>query len=196
MPKGKKVCPKCKSELGVRVKKCDCGHEFATTTAVAASKQSMSLDPLDKRISDSVGSVRDIISRVELRPAASSSTIQDEESPRRTTISQQTIRPRTFSGSDKIAAPAGDCPVKPKGYKANWPDGPASDEVVRDWAIDVYNYYEGKYSTLAVVYFSRFFWDINGKERQRIRELIMTALHPSRQSSAHPVIPEFVDDEI
>jgi hypothetical protein len=178
-----KICPACQKQVGPRTKKCDCGHEFAaTTTAAPASGQSMSLDPLDKRIAESVGNVRDIISRVENRPA-SAVALNDVDQSRRTTIVQQPIRPqRSNSGGGKIIAPAGECPVKPRGYKDKWPDGPASDEVVQTWATDVYNHGEGRYAIGAVLYFARYFWDINGQEYRRIRELIVNALQPSRSS--------------
>ena len=28
MPRGKKQCPKCQAEVGPRLRKCECGHEF------------------------------------------------------------------------------------------------------------------------------------------------------------------------
>lgn len=150
------------------------------TSAVKASDQSMTLDPLENRIAESVGSVRDIISKVENRKSA----VRTEESPRRTKIDDTGTEPprpqRFYSGGAKIATPAGPCPIKPKGYKENWPDGPASDEVVQNWAMDVYNYGEGKYAIDAVIYFARHFWDINGQEYRRIRDLIVTTLRPSR----------------
>lgn len=184
-----KLCPACQKQVGPRTKKCDCGHQFATTTAaVPASGQSMSLEPLDKRIAESVGNVRDIISRVENRPdsAVPTTVLNNEDvdqSPRRTTVVQQPVRPQRFyGGGGKIIAPAGECPFKPQGYKDKWPVGPASDEVVQDWAIDVYNYGEGRYAIDAVIYFARHFWDINGQEYHRIRELIVKALQPSRPS--------------
>jgi len=185
-----KSCPVCQKQVGPRTKKCDCGHEFATTiAAVPASGQSMVLDPLDKRIAASVDSVRDIISRVENRPASagpvSTPVICDiddvDQSPRRTTI----IRPQTqrfFGGGERVSTPAGECPVKPKGYKDKWPDGPASDEVVQDWAVDVYNHGQGRYAIDAVIYFARYFWDINGQEYPRIRDRIVKTLQPSRPS--------------
>jgi len=183
-----KICSACQKQVGPRTKKCDCGHEFATTTtsAVPASGQSMVLDPLDKRIASSVGSVRDIISRVENRPVSAVATNDNvvDQVSRRTTVPQQPTQPKFYggAGSSRIIAPAGECPYKPQGYKDKWPDGPASDEVVRNWAIDVYNYGEGRYAVEAVIYFARHFWDINGREYRRIRELILKTLRPSRSS--------------
>lgn len=183
MPKGKKNCPKCNLELGVRVQKCDCGHEFSkTTSAVPASNQPMVLAPLDKRIAESVGNVRNIISKVENR-ISDPVLKKSYDEPRRTVLEPRSdgsiFQPPRFFGG-KIAAPSGSCPVKPKGYKDKWPDGPASDEVVQNWAIDVDSYGEGRYAVDAVIYFARFFWDINGPEYQRVRDLIICALQPSR----------------
>ena len=191
MPKGKKSCPKCNLELGVRVQKCDCGHEFSKTISpVPASDQPMTIEPLDKRIAESVGNVRDLISKAERR--VSDPVPKKASEPRRTVIVEPVRTPRFYSGGGKIATPAGECPVKPKGYKENWPDGPASDEVVQNWAIDVDAFGEGRYAVDAVIYFARYFWNINGPEYHRIRELIICALQPSRSTNE----PDPDDDDI
>lgn len=136
-----KSCPACKKQVGPRTKKCECGHVFASTEGVAASGQSMTLDPFDKRVAESVGAVKDILAKAE-----------------------------RSSGK----AP----PATPKGYKDGWPDGPASDEVVTEWAYNVMDTGGGKYAPEAVVYWARYFWDINGPEFRRVRELIVKALRP------------------
>jgi hypothetical protein len=41
MPKGKKICPQCQAELGVRTKVCECGHEFV----IKSSKQGRAHGP-------------------------------------------------------------------------------------------------------------------------------------------------------
>ena len=184
-----KSCPACQKQVGPRTKKCECGHVFiADVAAVPASNKSMTLDPLDKRVAESVESVKDILSRAERRPASAVPIKREEkENGRRTTIAEPPTR--RYSGGGRVIVPAGACPVKPHGYKDGWPDGPASDEVVRDWAIAVYNYGDGRYAPDAVVYWARYFWDIsNRQEWNRIRDLIMTTLCP--QSSSH----DSVDD--
>lgn len=183
MPKGKKICPKCNSEHGVRTKLCECGHSF-DTTIVAASNQSMVLEPLDKRIAESVGSVKSLLSKIGQRPSTQDSFEDDEileevleEADTRRTMFQ-------FGGGGQVAAPAGPCPFTPKGYKKGWPDGPASDEVIQNWANDVYNSGGGKYAVRAVVYWSRHFWDITGPERKRVKSLIIETLQPLRNSKS------------
>lgn len=190
-----KICPACQKQVGPRTKKCDCGHEFATaTSAVPASGQSMVLEPLDKRISESVESVRDIISRVESRPSVLTSRVPIPASEPTDVVQStptapiQATRPR-FNGGGTIVVPAGEPPVRPQGYKDKWPDGPASDEVVQNWAMDVYNSGNGRYAVDAVIYFARYFWDITGKEyRTRIRELIEKTLRPSRPDELHSTV--------
>ena len=77
------------------------------------------------------------------------------------------------------AIPSGDCPVKPKGYKPNWPDGKATPETIKEWALAVYNSDGCKYAPDAVLYWARLYWDINDRpEFGRIRNLIMEAIAP------------------
>ena len=78
-----------------------------------------------------------------------------------------------------IVVPSGECPVKPKGYKAGgWPDGKASPEEIKEWALAVYNS-DGGYAPDAVLYWARYFWDINDRpEFGRIRNLIIEAIAP------------------
>lgn len=183
-----KTCPGCQKQVGPRTKKCDCGHVFIAETApVAASKDSMSLDPLDKRIAESVGAARDIISKVENRPSRtlSKSSGESTEKPTDTTPEATTpaVPPVRYFGGGRIHTPAGPCPVKPRGYKDGWPDGPASDEVVTEWAYAVHDAGGGKYTPNAVIYWARYYWDINGPEYKRIRDLIVRAFTPA--SSNH-----------
>lgn len=174
-----KSCPACKKQVGPRTKKCECGHAFATE-AVSASGQSMTLDPLDKRVAESVGAVKDIIARVENRPATAAVIPNIPSDTRRTTISSLT--PMRHYGGGVITTPAGAPPHNPKGYKDGWPDGPASDEVVVEWANNVMDSGGGRYAPDAVVYWARYFWDINGPEFRRVRDLIVRALRPSQPS--------------
>ena len=77
-----------------------------------------------------------------------------------------------------IVVPSGECPVKPKGYKIGWPDGKASPEVVKEWALAVYHSGDG-YAPDAVLYWARYYWDINDRaEFGRIRNLIIEAISP------------------
>lgn len=172
-----KNCPACKKQVGPRTKTCDCGHTFVST-AVPASGQSMTLDPLEKRIGESVGAVKDIIAKVENRPATSVIPADIPTDTRRTQIVAP--QPLRHYGGGIITTPAGAPPATPKGYKAGWPDGPASDDVVRDWAYAIMD--AGRYAPEAVVYWARNFWDINGPEFKRVRGLIVQALRPAQPS--------------
>jgi len=175
-----KTCPACQKQCGPRTKKCDCGHEFAGM-AVPASGESMKLDPLNVRIADSVGAVKDILSRAEVRPSIVSSKVVPVTDVRRTTIaSPPACGVRQPSAWGRVFVPSGDCPVNPKGFKKGWPDGPAPDEVVQEWALDVFNYGGGHYAPDAVAYWVRHFWDINSQEYHRVRDLVMRALSPHR----------------
>lgn len=152
------------------------------TSAINAGDKAMVLEPLDKRISESVDSVKRIISKVG-RPGRPAKPVLDDESDEKIKepVSTGVFKPSVlrFFGNGRVVTPAGECPVKPYGYKENWPNGPASDDVVKKWAIDVCNHGEGKYSHEAVVYFARYFWEINGSEYKRIRSLILSALQVS-----------------
>lgn len=186
-----KSCPACKKQVGPRTKKCECGHAFATTEAVPASGQSMTLDPLDKRVAESVGAVKDIISKVEQRTTGDfvsgnrslpTPPIVVSNDTRRTTISSPDPTPMRHYGGGVITTPAGKPPHNPKGYKDGWSDGPASDEVVVEWANNVMDSGGGRYAPAAVVYWARYFWDINGPEFRRVRDVIVRALRPSQSS--------------
>jgi hypothetical protein len=178
-----KSCPACKKQVGPRTKKCECGHTFISTEGVPASGQSMTLDPLDKRIAESVGAAKDIIARVENRPTATPKSAVIPTIPsdaRRTTIHEQPMR---HYGGGCISTPAGAPPCIPKGYKeGGWPDGPATDEVVTEWAYKVTDMGGGRYAPEAVVYWAWYFWDINGQEFRRVRDLIVRALRPPQAS--------------
>ena len=179
-----KSCPACKKQVGPRTKKCECGHVFISTEGVVASGQSMTLDPLDKRIAESVGAVKNIIAKVESRPATTPAVVSPTNIPndaRRTTIIPE--QPMRHYGGGVITTPAGAPPCIPKGYKdGGWPNGPASDEVVTEWAFSVMDAGGGKYAPEAVIYWARYFWDINGQEFRRVRGLIVTALRPPQSS--------------
>jgi hypothetical protein len=147
----------------------------------------MTLDPLDKRVAESVGAVKDIISNVEKRTtgdfviqnhALPPVTVTFPPSDRRTTIQSPPMR----YGGGVITTPAGAPPATPRGYKAGWPDGPASDEVVVEWANNVMDTGGGQYAPAAVIYWARYFWDINGPEFRRVRDLIARTLQPQQAS--------------
>lgn len=153
MPKGKKSCPKCGLQQGIRVRECECGHNFMGGVPALETKMELAAVSTDVPIASNISSIK----------------------PTESTTSVAPKRKFACSSSRLIVAPAGPCPIKPRGYKERWPDGPASDDVVTSWAEQVFNYSD-RYSVEAVVYWARSFWDINSKEFVRISGLIYQAI--------------------
>ena len=166
-----KICPACKKGNGPRTKNCECGHVFIADRAIPASDKMMTL-PLKPKptITETIVSKAPVESKqpVESKPATTQKPV----------VSRLVNR----SGARIIVAPSGPCPLKPKGYKDRWPDGPASDEVVSSWAVDVYNS-NTRIALDAVVYWARNFWDINGKDFARIVSLVHQAISTGQASS-------------
>lgn len=186
--RGKKQCKKCQASVGVRTKKCDCGYEFEVK-AVPASPEPMSIEGA---IKESLTSVKEIISKASSGNSGNSVSISKPKTNSQPQVQTTPPARLSFSGG-KIGVPAGSPPYNPKGYKNGWPDGPASDEVVQNWALQVYNSGEGKYAVSAVVYWSRYFWDINGPEYHRVKDLIEVALQPQRSNKDYD--SDYDDDE-
>src|SRR4051812_31507801 len=110
MAKGKKTCPKCGAGQGVRTKKCECGHTFAPSEGVKASEESMTLDPLDKQIKESVNAAKDIIAKVENRTSVAQVDVDLE--PRRTTIAPERNYGGHYGGG-LVTTPSGSPPLTP-----------------------------------------------------------------------------------
>jgi hypothetical protein len=174
-----KICSKCGKGSGPRTKKCECGHEFIavekTTAVIAIKNDKMTLDLLDKQINESVGAINNI----------EKSTIPVKSYQR---VASKTVTspilpptPKVSFLNGRVIAPAGLCPYAPVGYKKGWPEGPASDEVVQNWAIEIYNR-DYRYSWEAVIYWARYFWDVHSDEFNRIRSLIMKTLGPQKSN--------------
>lgn len=165
MPKGKKVCPKCSAEVGVRTSVCKCGHEFRTLAAVPASSEPMTLEG---RIEATVAE----------RPKDTSPPAQKE--PERKSKSAFSVATTGGFRGSAIYTPAGACPVKPNGYKVDG-DWSPSDQDIEEWAFAVHQWGINSgftYLPQAVVYFARQFWDINSKEFERVRALVIKTLTP------------------
>jgi len=150
MPKGKKTCPECGVDSGVRTSTCGCVHRFS-------SKQSSNDDTKKKTAEEQV-----------VQKSASNE------------VERPVVSPKLFSSIScpLIQTPAGRCPIKPQGFSSDdWPNGPASDEVVESWALKVFS--SGNYLPDAVVYWIHEFWDMNlnhGSEYKRIKELTIKTL--------------------
>lgn len=187
MPRGKKTCPKCNAEHGPRTHKCGCGHEFfKADAAVAASPEPMTVD--HKQI---ISDVKSTLSNIESRSRSTPVTSSTPTDYRRTTVaptpSVQTPQVSYRAAGRRIYTPAGACPVKPAGFKNDKWEEPWTEDSVKDWAMEVYN--SGPpYLPEAVIYFARYFWDINGPDFKKIRSLILEALIPKKSY-------EFDEDE-
>lgn len=156
-----KICPKCQKGNGPRTKTCECGHVFISD-GVPASPKMMTLQP-EPQTTDS----QERKNTVQAAP-----NVPEQRASRR--------------GTRIVLAPAGACNIKPRGYKDKWPDGPASDETVVNWAVDVYNS-DSSLAVDAVVYWARNFWDINGKEFPRIVSLIHQAISVNQPVAASDI---------
>lgn len=191
MPRGKKTCPKCSKEHGPRTHKCDCGHEFFQAAVVAPNEPMV----LATEHQHTIGSVKNIIANVEARKSAPIvATPSQPAQVSKPAAPPQNPQVEYRRGGRNIYAPAGDCPVRPRGYKADKWDEPFTDEVVKEWAQEVYD--SGQpYLPQAVVYFARFYWDINGPEFNRVRSLILETLIPKR-SSHEPDEDDAIRDEL
>jgi hypothetical protein len=145
MPKGKRTCPICGKETGVRIKICDCGHQFLNKPKVEKESATDTF-VVDKPIADQA---------IVERPARVGGSI----------------------ANPVIFAPDGRCPCKPEGYRSGWPDGPASEEVITEWAYRAFD--SGgikRYTPHAILYWSYQFWDINEKDYKRVRTIILKTL--------------------
>lgn len=152
MPKGKKICPDCGIENGVRTSICRCGHRFLSKKEAIENKPNLNVDTKDTTCS--------LVSE------------HDVDRPKFN---------RVFSSSIScplIQTPAGRCPIKPRGFSRNdWPDGAASDESIEDWALKVFS--SGNYLPDAVVYWIHEFWDMNldyGSEYKRVKRIVLKTL--------------------
>lgn len=200
-----KICPLCKKQCGPRTKQCECGHIFSTVTAaVAAVASPMTID-FTNEIKGTLESAKNILQRAGSRRSLSipepweinskssvddiDNNIDDIDESDESVLDK--IKPSHLnlrrSGCRRTYVPSGDCPVKPAGYKAGWPNGPASDLVIQNWAVRVYNLCTDL-QPHAVVYWARYYWDMNdvsvdasgknvyGQEWRRIRGLILSAI--------------------
>jgi len=153
MPKGKKICPVCQAENGVRLRECVCGYEFSPKISQPVKQEVVSLP------------VKATVSLVRHEP----------------TQKEMSLLEKNTYYFGRVFTPAGEPPIKPRGYKKNWIDGPASDEVVQEWAHDIYNHGNGSYTLNAVIYWAKYFWDVHSPEFTKIRELINSALQPQKK---------------
>lgn len=192
MPRGKKTCPKCSKEHGPRTHKCDCGYEFFQTAAVVVAPNEPMV--LANEHHQTLGNVKSIIANVEARKSVPSPVVAPSQPAQVSKPAPPPQNPQVAyrRGGRNIYTPAGDCPVRPRGYKADKWDEPFTDDVVKEWAQEVYD--SGPpYLPQAVVYFARFYWNINGAEFNRVRDLILETLVPKR-SSYEP--DEYDDNDI
>lgn len=144
---GRKQCKKCGVIVGVRTGTCVCGEIFQKPqAAIPASEEKMEIKELPKKVPN----FNDPEEIVESRKVS-----------------------YTKSGRKRTTwTPSGDCPVKPRGYtKENFQ---FTDEIIAEWAKETYD--SGDYLSEAVVYFARYFWDINSPEFDRVESIIRKTL--------------------
>jgi len=210
-----KTCPDCKKQSGPRTKQCECGHNFASAIApVAAASSTMTKSAssaIDATllIKDTISVTKTIIQQVETRRSLSVPEPWEDDvddlkpdlvSSKPEATGKVALKGMTgFLGQGRTYTPAGEPPFKPEGYKSGWKNGDASPEVIQNWAVRVYN--SGNYHPHAILYWARFFWEMNdvselpdgtfvyGKGWRRIRDLIMKALTPTGSNQ------EFVDKD-
>ena len=188
MPRGKKTCPQCNAEHGPRTHKCGCGHEFFKS-AVPASTEPMVVD--HKQI---ISDLKQSVSKIESRN--SQSVVADTRQNVVQTVRQNVQSPPIShrAADQRISIPAGLCSIRPKGFKNDKWEEPWTEEVVKEWAEEVYN--SGlPYLPEAVVYFARYFWDINGSDFKKIRSFILEALIPKKSCEFEEELPEELPEE-
>lgn len=157
--RGRKQCKNCKEFVGVRSKICsNCQTSFDN-----------SLD-----IKDSLSSVKDLVSKVSAA-AAGAASANISFSIKKEVQEEEFVKAR-YTGKTVICVPAGSPPVKPQGFTKGWTEGPATDEVISQWAKDVFAIGDGHYAVDAVIYWARYFWDITSPEFQRVKMIILDSL--------------------
>ena len=163
-----KECPNCQKSNGPRTKICECGHDFFAVK----STEPMTFKPVQSAAVDNQSVSSDATKPVQ--PVQ----LNRPRNPSQLLTSGSNIG---SSNSQAIVAPSGPCPIKPQGFKTGWTEGPASNEVIQNWAKSIYEYGQGRLTLDAVVYWSRNFWDINSyQEFNRVRTQIYLALAPNR----------------
>lgn len=144
-----KTCGQCQKQVGPRTQTCTCGFSF--------SKESPSTEIKKQAVTTVVNAKKN----------------EPQKPP------QAVVSSTKFSIFKKIAVPAGACPIIPEGFKNGWPNGPASDESIANWAVNVSGLFQGRLTTEAICYYARQFWDINSAEyRERVLDLIVETLNP------------------
>lgn len=144
---GRKQCKHCGAIVGVRTSICACGQTFEKAkAAIPASTEKMEIKELSKKVPN---------------------FNEPEEIIESRKVSY------TKSGKKRTTwTPSGDCPVKPRGY--NKENFQFTDEIIEEWAKETYD--SGDYLPEAVVYFARYFWNINSPEFDKVESVIRKAL--------------------
>lgn len=179
--RGKKQCKGCGIFLGVRTQECSCGYKFSKSIAAVKAPSAPMIVSTKDNVTEVIGSAKSILSSIQSRSDRSVTDWKDSEKKVEKVNYPEAIGSSTpnFSGKRNTYVMSGDCPYKPEGFRSiKWEDGPASDEVVKNWAIKVFN------SSLdlhpdAIIYWARYYWNIhNVAEWDRIKDLILSALTP------------------
>ena len=199
MPKGQKECPKCQKAAAPRTQTCECGHVFKKELApVSAGVVPMGQSVVDEddplNIKGSISNVKKILMKAgSVRPTIQTvnpSRNNDTSSHMQEAIGAETLRIKTSAQLTYV--PSGEPPFKPEGFKTKaWTlgDGGYNDEIIKNWAIKVYNSGTERcqYHPHAITYWARYFWNdcsplLDTKaEWDRIKNLILDTLTPAGQ---------------
>jgi hypothetical protein len=150
MPKGKKICPKCNAELGVRTTQCSCGYNFGEAPQKVPK-------PL----------VAEPSKEPEAKPKDEPEAKVKAKKAKKVEEYELGYVPKTFPF---IWAPAGKCPVKLSSF---------DEEALTNWAIDLQTVAKERhvrYSNHALVYWLRDFANINSKEFKEIKARLLDVL--------------------
>lgn len=165
--RGKKLCQGCKKYVGVRTRNCECGYSF---------DNSLSLTDLKNSVSETKKLVEKV--KATAAPAVSISVASVQATNEKDTNSLEAATTPAYLGKNGgvTCIPSGSPPVKPEGFKIGWPDGQASEEVVRNWANKIMEFGQGRFSYEVPIYWSRYFWDITSIEYKRVKSIIINTL--------------------
>lgn len=193
MPRGKKTCPKCNTEHGPRTHKCECGYDFFAAKSAVKNEAVKNEGVAPVKSAGPITDRKQILSDVKSKI----SSIEDRNAYIPQTPSAFFIRPTEniaqmsrqlipATANRNVYTPAGECPVKPSGYKNGQWEAPWNEDVIKEWADAVYA--SGPFLPEAVAYFAQFFWSVNGPEYKKVRNLVLEFLVAKTKV--------YVDDEV
>lgn len=182
-----KICQKCQKQVGPRTLRCECGYVFVKTSNVSAVPANAGTMELKNELSDAKKLLENISRRTFAVPEPWSKPDEKSESKATEVVGNTALRLAPANPMASVTyAPSGECPFKPEGFKSiDWASGPASEAVVANWAIRVFNSGitdQHRFHPHAIVYWARYFWQMglgnspHAKEWSRIKAIILKTL--------------------